>query len=75
MAQSYPTLIPGLRNPFDQVNGLVYFGRMLDEAAWQSRRDAACQRNCIRLTPLAGLQPTRIRLNLRGCPHGSSTFF
>ena len=31
MAQSYPTLIPGLRSPFDQVNGLVYFGRMLDK--------------------------------------------
>ena len=31
MAQSYPTLIPGLRSPFDPVNGLVYFGRMLDK--------------------------------------------
>jgi len=31
MAQSYPTIIPGLRSPFDQVNGLVYFGRMLDK--------------------------------------------
>ncbi len=31
MAQSYPTLIPGLRSPFDQVNGVVYFGRMLDK--------------------------------------------
>ena len=31
MAQSYPTVIPGLRSPFDQVNGLVYFGRMLDK--------------------------------------------
>lgn len=31
MAQSYPTLIPGLRSPFDQVNGIVYFGRMLDK--------------------------------------------
>ena len=31
MAQSYPTLIPGLRSPFDQVNGFVYFGRMLDK--------------------------------------------
>ena len=26
-----PTIIPGLRSPFDQVNGLVYFGRMLDK--------------------------------------------
>lgn len=31
MAQPYPTIIPGLRSPSDQVNGLVYFGRMLDK--------------------------------------------
>lgn len=31
MANTYPTLIPGLRSPSDQVNGLVYFGRMLDK--------------------------------------------
>jgi hypothetical protein len=31
MAQSYPTLIPGLRSPFEQVKGIVYFGRMLDK--------------------------------------------
>jgi len=31
MAHAYPTSIPGLRSPFDQVNGLVYFGRMLDK--------------------------------------------
>src|SRR3954470_24197429 len=31
MSQSYPTLIPGLRSPSAQVNGLVYFGRMLDK--------------------------------------------
>ncbi len=31
MASPYPTLIPGLRSPFDQVNGVVYFGRMLDK--------------------------------------------
>ncbi|HZI31977.1 MAG TPA: DUF5069 domain-containing protein [Candidatus Binatia bacterium] len=31
MAQPYPTLIPGLRSPFDQVKGIVYFGRMLDK--------------------------------------------
>lgn len=50
MAQPYPTLILGLRSPFDQVNGLVYFGRMLDKiriaaagklpAGWQSMRGA-----------------------------------
>jgi gluconokinase len=31
MALPYPTLIPGLRSPSEQVNGLVYFGRMLDK--------------------------------------------
>jgi hypothetical protein len=28
---NHPTLIPGLRSPFDQVGGLVYFGRMIDK--------------------------------------------
>lgn len=50
MAQPYPTIIPGLRSPFDQVNGIVYFGRMLDKIrlaaegklpeAWQGPRGA-----------------------------------
>ena len=31
MALPYPTLIPGLRSPSAQVDGLVYFGRMLDK--------------------------------------------
>jgi gluconokinase len=31
MPNSFPTLIPGLRSPFDQVKGIVYFGRMLDK--------------------------------------------
>ncbi len=31
MPLPYPTLIPGLRSPSDQVGGLVYFGRMLDK--------------------------------------------
>jgi len=31
MALPYPTIIPGLRSPFDQVKGIVYFGRMLDK--------------------------------------------
>ncbi|MEP6672990.1 MAG: DUF5069 domain-containing protein [Chthoniobacter sp.] len=31
MAQAYPTLIPGLRSPSEQIRGLVYFGRMLDK--------------------------------------------
>ena len=50
MAQSYPTLIPGLRSPFDPVHGIVYFGRMLDKIrlsaagklpeCWQAKRGA-----------------------------------
>jgi gluconokinase len=31
MAQPYPTIIPGLRSPSNQIHGLVYFGRMLDK--------------------------------------------
>jgi hypothetical protein len=31
MAQPYPTIIPGLRSPSEQVKGIVYFGRMLDK--------------------------------------------
>lgn len=48
MAKSFPTLIPGLRGPSDQIHGLVYFGRMLDKIrlaaagklpeAWQAPR-------------------------------------
>lgn len=51
MSSPYPTLIPGLRSPFEQIRGLVYFGRMLDKIrlaaagklpeAWQSMRGAA----------------------------------
>src|SRR5688500_18186538 len=29
--KSTPTLIPGLRSPYEQVGGLVHFGRMLDK--------------------------------------------
>ncbi|MFD2256923.1 DUF5069 domain-containing protein [Luteolibacter algae] len=31
MPKPYPTIIPGLRSPYDQVGGIVYFGRMLDK--------------------------------------------
>jgi len=51
MANSYPTIIPGLRSPFDQVKGIVHFGRMLDKirlaaagklpAGWQPMRGTA----------------------------------
>ena len=51
MANPYPTLIPGLRSPSDQVKGIVYFGRMLDKirlaaagklpAGWQAERGPA----------------------------------
>lgn len=36
MPLPYPTIIPGLRSPSDQVNGLVYFGRMLDKIRLQA---------------------------------------
>ncbi len=32
----YPTIIPGLRSPFDQIKGIVYFGRMLDKIRLQA---------------------------------------
>lgn len=51
MSLPYPTVIPGLRSPFDQVGGIVYFGRMLDKIrlhaagklpeAWQAARGTA----------------------------------
>jgi hypothetical protein len=31
MGKRYPTIIPGLRSPSQQVGGLVHFGRMLDK--------------------------------------------
>jgi len=50
MAQPYSTIIPGLRSRFDQVNGIVCFGHMLDKIrlsaagklpeAWQPPRAA-----------------------------------
>ena len=51
MASPYPTLIPGLRSPFDQVKGIVYFGRMLDKIRlaeklpeeWQKARGTAAK--------------------------------
>src|SRR6266498_685748 len=36
MPLPYPTIIPGLRSPFDQVKGIVYFGRMLDKIRLQA---------------------------------------
>lgn len=51
MAMPYPTIIPGLRSPAATVNGLVYFGRMLDKIrlaaagrlpeGWQPMRGSA----------------------------------
>lgn len=48
MKKNYPTLIPGLRSPSEQVKGVVYFGRMIDKIRlaadgklppeWQERR-------------------------------------
>ena len=31
MQKPFPTIIPGLRSPSEQVGGIVYFGRMLDK--------------------------------------------
>src|SRR5262245_29899183 len=54
MPLPYPTIIPGLRSPFDQVNGIVYFGRMRDRIrraaagklpkSWQAVRAATSKR-------------------------------
>src|SRR5688572_4603347 len=56
MALSYPTIIPGLRSPSDQVKGLVYFGRMLDKIrlhakgklpeGWQQQRGTSFDGRC-----------------------------
>lgn len=53
MPLPYPTIIPGLRSPSDQVHGLVYFGRMLDKIrlaaagklpeGWQPMRGTAME--------------------------------
>lgn len=32
-----PTIIPGLRSPYDQTGGIVYFSRMLDKIRLHSR--------------------------------------
>jgi Domain of unknown function (DUF5069) len=55
MPNSYPTLIPGLRSPRDQVKGIVYFGRMLDKIrlfaqgklpeGWQAARGITSKMN------------------------------
>ena len=36
MPLPYPTIIPGLRSPSAQMNGIVYFGRMLDKIRLQA---------------------------------------
>jgi hypothetical protein len=38
MANSYPTIIPGLRSPSDKVKDIVYFGRMVDKIRLASER-------------------------------------
>ena len=53
MAPLYPTIIPGLRSPSEQIQGLVYFGRMLDKIrlaaagklpeGWQISRGSAAK--------------------------------
>jgi gluconokinase len=51
MPLPYPTIIPGLRGPSETINGVVYFGRMLDKIrlaaagklpeGWQAARGTA----------------------------------
>ena len=36
MALLYPTIIPELRSPAEQVKGIVYFGRMVDKIRLQA---------------------------------------
>jgi hypothetical protein len=53
MAPLYPTNVPGLRSPSDQIHGLVYFARMLDKIrlaaagrlpeGWQATRGSAAK--------------------------------
>jgi gluconokinase len=53
MALLYPTNVPGLRSPSDQIHGLVYFARMLDKIrlaaagrlpeGWQATRGSAAK--------------------------------
>jgi gluconokinase len=38
MPKPYPTIIPGLRSPYDQVEGIVYFGRMPDKIRLNAER-------------------------------------
>lgn len=45
MAQSYPTMIPGLRSPAEQVKGIVYFGRMLDKIRLKGQLPEAWEEN------------------------------
>ena len=37
MTHPNPTLIPGLRSPYDQTGGIVYFARMLDKIRLHAR--------------------------------------
>jgi gluconokinase len=51
MSAKYPTLIPGLRSPSAQVNGLVYFGRMLDKIRLHARGSLPADWQAMRGTP------------------------
>lgn len=51
MPQAYPTTIPGLRSPFAQVNGLVYFGRMLDKIRLDAKGKLPNEWAALRGTP------------------------
>jgi gluconokinase len=51
MTQKYPTIIPGLRGPSVQVNGLVYFGRLLDKIRLHARGQLPQAWEAMRGTP------------------------
>ena len=51
MTQKHATIIPGLRSPSEQVNGLVYFGRMLDKIRLHSKGELPQGWEAMRGTP------------------------
>lgn len=53
MAKSFPTIIPGLRGGAEQVQGLVYFGRMLDKMRLAAKGKLPADWEEMRGTPTA----------------------
>ena len=59
MVTSYPTIIPGLRSPSDKVNGIVYFGRMLDKIRLAAAGKLPEAWHALRGTPTKGTFDSR----------------